>query len=239
MNKKVRPQDLTRLYEIILQNVGELQGVQGMEGDEAYQAEVQGMNLSFKAFRCYYIAVTLVALKRWKEAVAVYQRAMGYAEQVVAESGRRTSALPFGLQAAVQALLVKIGGSVYTAQAYSVLEEGGNETEEGLFVATATATTKQQKNTRPLYERLGVYREDPQLNSKHPNVFRLTPDMEPIPCKALFFDLALNHIEFPSLEHKMEQGGRGGGGGAGKGQEGEGKGISGLVKGFLGWGGKK
>lgn len=39
----------------------------------------------------------------------------------------------------------------------------------------------------------------------------LPPDYRPIPCKPLFFDLALNHIEFPS------QGGQEGGGGGGGG----------------------
>lgn len=226
-NKKVRPQDLTRLYEIILQNVSELQGVQGMEQDEEYQREVDGLNLSFKAFRCYYIAVTLVGLKRWKEAVAVYQRSTGYAEEVVKRKGGQ--GLPFDLQKEMKALLERIAGSVYTAQAYSVLEEGGGEEDVGggLF------GQQKQRNVKPLYERLNVYKEDPQLNSKNPNVFKLMPEMEPIPCKPLFFDLALNYVEFPSLEHKMDASAK-------KEAAGEGKGISGLVKGFLGWGaGKK
>lgn len=229
MNKKVRPQDLTRLYEIILQNVTELQTVQGMEQDAEYQTEVEGLNLSFKAFRCYYIAVTLVALKRWKEAVALYQRSTNYAQSVT--KNKAMKALPFDLQSAMKELLEKIEGSVFTAQAYSVLEqdEGAAAQEEGFVGAKA------QKNTKPLYERLAVYKEDPQLNSKNPNVFKLTPDMEPIPCKPLFFDLALNYIEFPALDHKMDQSAKGGKGGA----QDEGKGISGLVKGFLGWGGKK
>lgn len=228
MNKKVRPQDLTRLYEIILQNVTELQTVQGMEQDAEYQTEMEGLNLSFKAFRCYYIAVTLVALKRWKEAVALYQRSTNYAQSVT--KNKAMKALPFDLQSAMKELLEKIEGSVFTAQAYSVLEQDeGAAQEEGIFGAKA------QKNTKPLFERLAVYKEDPQLNSKNPNVFKLTPDMEPIPCKPLFFDLALNYIEFPALDHKMDQSAKGGKGGA----QDEGKGISGLVKGFLGWGGKK
>lgn len=228
MNKRVRPQDLTRLYEIILQNVAELRAVQGMEQDAEYQAEVEGLERSFKAFRCYYIAVTLVALKRWKEAVALYQRSTNYAQAVARD--KALAQLPFQLQAAMRELVEQIEGSVFTAQAYSVLEQGGEGAPEegGLFGAKA------QKNTKPLFERLSTYREDPQLNSKNPNVFKLTPDMEPIPCKPLFFDLALNYIEFPALDHKMDQGAKGA-----RGQADEGKGISGLVKGFLGWGGKK
>lgn len=72
--KGVRPQNLTRLYEIIAQNVIELQQIAGCENDKAYQTEIQNLSIAFKAFRCYYIAMTLVSLFRWKEAVALYER---------------------------------------------------------------------------------------------------------------------------------------------------------------------
>lgn len=72
--KVVRPQNLTRLYEIIAQNVIELQQIPGLENDKSYQMEIQNLSLAFKAFRCYYIALTLVYLFRWKEAVALYER---------------------------------------------------------------------------------------------------------------------------------------------------------------------
>lgn len=74
-NKKaVRPQNLTRLYEIIAQNAIELQQIPGLETDMAYQNEIKNLSVAFKAFRCYYIAMTLVSLFRWKEAVALYER---------------------------------------------------------------------------------------------------------------------------------------------------------------------
>lgn len=66
-NKKVRAQDISRLYEIILQNVTELQQLNGMENDKDYQKEIENLSQAFKAFRCFYIALTLVNLKRWKE----------------------------------------------------------------------------------------------------------------------------------------------------------------------------
>lgn len=72
--KVVRPQNLTRLYEIIAQNAIELQQIPGLENDKSYQTEIQNLSLAFKAFRCYYIALTLVYLFRWKEAVALYER---------------------------------------------------------------------------------------------------------------------------------------------------------------------
>lgn len=72
--KVARPQNLTRLYEIIAQNAIELQQISGLENDKLYQTEIQNLTVAFKAFRCYYIALTLVTMFRWKEAVALYER---------------------------------------------------------------------------------------------------------------------------------------------------------------------
>lgn len=76
--KLVRPQNLTRLYEIIAQNIAELQQIPGMENDAEYQSEINSLSVAFKAFRCYYIAITLVTLYKWKEAVALYQRKLSH-----------------------------------------------------------------------------------------------------------------------------------------------------------------
>jgi signal recognition particle subunit SRP68 len=218
--KKVRPQDISRLYEIIVQNVSELQQLSGLENDKEYQKEMETLSQAFKSFRCYYIAVTLVNLKRWKEAVSMYERSTKYAAEAI-----KFKVKEFNLEEDLKALIKTIEGSKFSAHAYSVLEADGQE-ETVLY-------GKAQKSSKPLYERLDQYKEDPTLNSRNPNVYKLTPEMEAIPCKPLFFDLALNFIEFPSLEDKVESPGK-------KGGAAQGAGISGLVKGFLGgWGGGK
>ena len=51
----------------------------------------------------------------------------------------------------------------------------------------------------PLVDRLDEYYEDVDML----NVVNFSP----IPCKPLFFDIALNHVEFPSLDHKLESAG--------------------------------
>uniref|UniRef100_A0A0K8TT17 Signal recognition particle subunit SRP68 n=1 Tax=Tabanus bromius TaxID=304241 RepID=A0A0K8TT17_TABBR len=212
--KRVRPQDLTRLYEIILQNVTELQQIAGLEEDTKYQQEAENLLVSFKAFRCYYIALTLVSYKRWKEAVALYERSMKYAVEAL-----KSKPTLFNLQDELNKLIKTIEGCKFSAHAYSVLEDDNED---------SVLTAKTQKSSKPLFERLSAYKEDQQLNTRNPNVFKLTPEMKPIPCKPLFFDLALNFVEFPSLDDKLETP-------AAK----KGAGISGFVKGFLGWGGNK
>jgi len=78
---------------------------------------------------------------------------------------------------------------------------------------------------QPLEERLYEYMEDLTLVSKRPNLTKFPPDFEPIPAKPLFFDLALNLVQFPSLEDKVEQKPQAGG-------------ITGYFKGWW-FGGKK
>ncbi|XP_055383774.1 signal recognition particle subunit SRP68 [Condylostylus longicornis] len=214
--KRVRPQDLTRLYEIILQNISEMQQISGMEEDAKYLNELEDIALGFKAFRCYYIALTLVEMKKWKEAVAMYERSKRYATDAL-----KAKPLQFNLEENLKKIIDAIDGCKFSAHAYSVLEDDTGE--------DASYTTKTQKPSKPLFERLSQYKEDQSLNTRNPNVFKLTPEMEAIPCKPLFFDLALNYVEFPSLEDKLESPGKG------KGTTG----ISGFVKGFLGWGGSK
>lgn len=48
------------------------------------------------------------------------------------------------------------------------------------------------------------------------------PEFQPISCKPLFFDLALNHVTFPPLDDKVEQKGKGG--------------LTGYIKGIFGFG---
>lgn len=204
-----RSQDITRLFEIILQNLTELQQLPGLENDGDYQNDMKNLACAFKAFRCYYIAITLVNLKRWKEAVSMYERSMKYASQAI-----KANVKEFNLHGDLEKLITTIEGSKFSAHAYSVFETDPQD--------DTVLYGKVQKPSKPLFERLGQYTEEPILNSKNPNVYKITPEMEAIPCKPLFFDLALNFIEFPSLEEKMESSSNKKVGG-----------FSGLVKGFF------
>ena len=75
---------------------------------------------------------------------------------------------------------------------------------------------------QPLLERLDSVAASKGLTSGQPNIIAFPPDFEPIACKPLFFDLALNHIDYPDLDQRVEK------------QQG---GLTGFVKGLF-WGGK-
>lgn len=136
----------------------------------------------------------------------------------------------FNLETELTTLIKDIESCKFSAHAYSVLADDGTgaASSDALLYGDSGGRAKQKSlKSKPLFERLSHYVEDQQLNSKNPNVFKLTPDIEPIPCKPLFFDLALNFVEMPSLEDRIDSSA------SSKSKQ---QGISGFVKGFLGWG---
>jgi signal recognition particle subunit SRP68 len=55
-----------------------------------------------------------------------------------------------------------------------------------------------------LVDRVNEYYEDTNLATKTPNVIKLPLSFEPVPCKPIFFDLALYHLDLPSYEDKID-----------------------------------
>ena len=91
-----------------------------------------------------------------------------------------------------------------------------------------------------LIDRLDTYFEDPSLiNKNRLNIVSLPPPLQPIPCKPVLFDLALNHLTFPSLDDKVQSKRAPTSGQADKGQQQQQAGLSGFVKGLFSWSGNK
>ncbi|CAC5402336.1 SRP68 [Mytilus coruscus] len=212
-HKITKPQDLVRLYDIIIQNLNEIPNLQGVETDLSEETAVK--STSYKAFRSYYIAQSFLAAKKWTETIALYERVLGYASQAL-KGCKKLKNLSKQEICSIEELVNRVNGEKYSCHANSILDL---ET-----VAEPVADISLIKK-KPLIDRFDDYIEDKSVTTKKPNLVSFPPDFEPIPCRPLFFDLALNHVEFPSIEGKMEQKKSGG--------------ITGMVKGWLWGGGKK
>uniref|UniRef100_A0A8C5GXR6 Signal recognition particle subunit SRP68 n=1 Tax=Gouania willdenowi TaxID=441366 RepID=A0A8C5GXR6_GOUWI len=206
-----RPQDLIRLYDIILQSLAELSTLQGLEDDHTFQKEVSLKTLVYKAYRCFFIAQSYVLVKKWSEALVLYERVLKYAKEVQSKAKNLNNSLKDLPD--VQELIHDVNAEKYSLQAAAILDT--DETSE-------VPAQLQVKDGKPLCDRLETFRLDPTLVGKQPNLVQFPPDFEPIPCKPLFFDLALNHVAFPSLDDKVEQKGKGG--------------LTGYIKGIFGFG---
>ncbi|XP_014032623.1 signal recognition particle subunit SRP68 isoform X1 [Salmo salar] len=206
-----RPQDLIRLYDIILQSLAELSTLQGLEEDHTFQKEVALKMLVYKAYRCFFIAQSYVLVKKWSEALVLYERVLKYAMEVQSKAKSLNNSLKDLPD--VQELITEVNAEKYSLQAAAILD-----TED----APEAPCQQKVKDSTPLCERLDTFHLDPTLVGKQPNLVQFPPDFQPIPCKPLFFDLALNHVAFPPLDDKVEQKGKGG--------------LTGYIKGIFGFG---
>ncbi|KAM3921203.1 signal recognition particle subunit SRP68 [Leptodactylus fuscus] len=205
-----RPQDLIRLYDIILQNLAELTQLPGLEDDQSFQKEIVLKTLVYKAYRCFFIAQSYVLVKKWSEALVLYDRVLKYAKEVQAQTGTKKS--NFKELPDVQELIKQVNAEKYSLQAAAILDS--TETTEEV-------SPSQNKENKPLLEHLDNFCLDPTLVTKHARLVPFPPDFHPIPCKPLFFDLALNHVALPSLEDKLEQKAK--------------SGLTGYIKGIFGF----
>uniref|UniRef100_A0A8C2UCK7 Signal recognition particle subunit SRP68 n=1 Tax=Coturnix japonica TaxID=93934 RepID=A0A8C2UCK7_COTJA len=205
-----RPQDLIRLYDIILQNLVELTQLPGLEEDKNFQKEIGLKTLVYKAYRCFFIAQSYVLVKKWSEALVLYERVLKYAGEVQSEAGAFTNSLKELPD--VQDLITQVNAEKYSLQAAAILDANDNH---------ETESPSQVKDGKPLSERFETFCLDPSLVSKQVNLVHFPPGFQPIPCKPLFFDLALNHVAFPPLEDKVEQKAK--------------SGLTGYIKGIFGF----
>uniref|UniRef100_A0A8C7VEP3 Signal recognition particle subunit SRP68 n=1 Tax=Oncorhynchus mykiss TaxID=8022 RepID=A0A8C7VEP3_ONCMY len=205
-----RPQDLIRLYDIILQSLAELSTLQGLEEDHTFQKEVALKMLVYKAYRCFFIAQSYVLVKKWSEALVLYERVLKYAKEVQSKAKSLNNSLKDLPD--VQELITEVNAEKYSLQAAAIL----------VPALPLICLPPSPSSIQPLCERLDTFHLDPTLVGKQPNLVQFPPDFQPIPCKPLFFDLALNHVAFPPLDDKVEQKGKGG--------------LTGYIKGIFGFG---
>ncbi|XP_066931893.1 signal recognition particle subunit SRP68-like [Clytia hemisphaerica] len=212
--KITKPEDLIRLYDSIIQCLTETSQLSGLEDDEAMERELNAQITSYKAFRCFYIAQSYQAAKKWLESIFLYDRVLKYVEDSCKALNATQNALLKPLERKLEDVAEQAKGHKYAAHATSILET--SEVESGI--------KNVQLNDKVLLDRLETYQELHTI-PKNASLVQFPPQPQPVPCKPLFFDLALNHIDLPDLDHRIEK-------------KQEAGGISGFVKGWL-WGGSK
>uniref|UniRef100_A0A8C5P0R6 Signal recognition particle subunit SRP68 n=1 Tax=Jaculus jaculus TaxID=51337 RepID=A0A8C5P0R6_JACJA len=96
----------------------------------------------------------------------------------------------------MQELITQVWSEKCSLQAAAIMD--ANDSHQ-------TETSSQVKDNKPLIERFETFCLDPSLVTKEASLVHFPPGFQPIPCKPLFFDLALNQVAFPPLEDKLEQ----------------------------------
>ncbi|XP_022780603.1 signal recognition particle subunit SRP68-like [Stylophora pistillata] len=204
-----KPEDLVRIYDIIMQNLSDMAEIPEIDQDLSFSKEVAAQILECKAHRCLYVAHSYFLGKKWREAMSLYNHVLILASSAITHFQEFNSLVQ--VISSLQELLSQAQGFKCSAYASCILENEDVSDE----VADISL------NEKPLSKRLEYYFSDYSLTTKKPQVTSFPPDFNPVPCKPLFFDLALNQVKFPSLAHRVEEKKSGG--------------LAGYFKGWL-WG---
>ncbi|KAK4306411.1 hypothetical protein Pmani_021767 [Petrolisthes manimaculis] len=188
--KAPKLQDLVRLQEMIIQNLKEILNLPGLEEDDQLREVIEGQIRAYQAHRCYFVAESFVKMEKWAEGLVLYERTLSHIKTA------KKSNLEAAMVKDLDELKDRVDGKKFTAHAQAILTS---------HVSTTPSISKLSiKNKKLLIDRLDEYVEDSRLTGTNPYVATVPTPMKSVHCKPLFFDLALNHISFPSLEHKVE-----------------------------------
>ena len=71
------------LYNVLLQYIGDLITIPGLDEDLEVQKEMAAHTFKFKAFRCFYLAQSYAASSKWPEAMALYGRTLDHVSKAI------------------------------------------------------------------------------------------------------------------------------------------------------------
>jgi len=117
--KKAKPDDLVHVYDNLIQNMEELCD---LKVDDAEQSKLNiSRLLSFKAMRCFYVALSYLYASRWSEAIALFDKSAERMDTTL-EHYKTCKNVPADIMTRLQEIESKIRGHKAEAKAKGFLE---------------------------------------------------------------------------------------------------------------------
>ncbi|CAH8875215.1 unnamed protein product [Trichobilharzia szidati] len=213
-----KPQELSRLYDTVVQNFQEIISLPCLiQEHNGLKDLLYAKMLSNRSYRCYYLALAYNCSKKYTECSALLMRAKHHAEKAITSLDTSTSTWtkseeavapgpdPDCLAKSLHSLILQAESEDFACKAASMLDTG--EEAETVCVTSLTPTAGADVSQKVLIDRLDAYADDKTVEKSFSNFVypfvQLPPKFCPVPVKPIFFDLALNHINFPSLDDKI------------------------------------
>ncbi|XP_022736311.1 signal recognition particle subunit SRP68 isoform X1 [Durio zibethinus] len=211
-NEKVtKPEELVRLYDLLLQNTADLSDLVSSGRDRkpeevAFAEECQLKSVAFRAERCFYLARSYSLAGKRTEAYALYCRARSLAENALQK---------FQTHSNSDQVMIKELKTLYDeCRSYSCIEHATGIIEEekapenlSKKISTISLSGADKKVEKYLLEKLDLYESavgDSNVKAV-PRIEPFPPAFQSIPRNPIVLDLAYNTIEFPSLENRMKK----------------------------------
>ncbi|KAJ5543375.1 Signal recognition particle subunit SRP68 [Penicillium sp. DV-2018c] len=178
------------LYDSTLQSLDFILELPGVAADSAFVQDLEAKRHYFRALRCLALARSYAILSKSKEALALFSQALNLADAVKPQESADTEGVPkldvsaaqsSTLQSTLRQLVARYRGLVTLEQ--------------------ATAEEASQSSQRPVVERLQQFAGS---TVDLGNLVPYPPQMQPIPVKPLFLDVAWNYIDYPREGGRQE-----------------------------------
>ncbi|XP_072979213.1 uncharacterized protein [Typha angustifolia] len=209
--KITKPEELVRLYDLLIQNTTDLSDLVSSGRDRnaeevAFAEEYILKGLIFRAERCFYVAKSYSSAGKRTEAYALFCHAHSLVD-IASKKLQMTNNPDKALLKELKALSDNCRANSCIEHAAGIMEEEKIPERLSKGVSTLSLNGEGKKEEKFLLERLDVYESvlgDPNSKST-PYIDRFPPLFQSVPCNPIVLDIAYNSIEFPSLENRMKK----------------------------------
>lgn len=210
--KTTKPEELVRLYDLLIQNISDLSDLvtSGRERNQEevdYEKECELKSQAFKAERCFYLAKSYSLAGERAQAYALYGHARSLADNALKQLEKMVNKDQV-LTEELKTLIHSCRSNICIEHA-SWITEGRKNTEQvvkGVSGISLNGVDKKQQE-KFLAEKLDVY--EPAVGDSSvkvpPRIEAFPPAFQAIPRDPIILDLALDMIEFPSIDKRMKK----------------------------------
>ncbi|XP_010908216.1 uncharacterized protein [Elaeis guineensis] len=209
--KITKPEELVRLYDLLIQNATDLSDLVSSGRDRnpeevMFAEEYVLKGLIFRAERCFYLAKSYSSASKRMEAYVLFCHARSLADTAL-QKLQMTNNPDKTLMRDLKVLSDNCRSNSCIEHAAGIIEEERIPEKLSKGVSTISLTGHEKKEEKFLLEMLDVYESAVgNLNTKAvPHIERFPPPFQAVPCNPIVLDIAYNSIEFPSLENRMKK----------------------------------
>lgn len=208
--KLTKPEELVRLYDLLLQNTSDLSDLVSSGRDQkpeevSFAEECSYKSLAFRAERCFYVAKSYSVAGKRAEAYALYCRASSLAEDALGKLQKLEGNSKIMVKE-LEVLCNECRSNSCIEHALGIMEEKRTQENisEGISNISLTGAERLEKF---LLEKLDVYESavgDSNVKSA-PRIAPFPPAFQAIARNPIVLDLAYNTIEFPDIQNRMKK----------------------------------
>lgn len=211
-NEKVtKPEELVRLYDLLLQNTADLSdllssGRDRKEEEVALFGECEVKSLAFRAERCFFLAKSYSSAGKRTEAYSLFSLSRSLAETALKKLKSFANHDQVMIKE-LETLYKDCRSNCCIEHAMGIMEHEKAPEDLSKKISNVSISGSDKKPEKFLIEKLDSYESAVGDSSTKvaPRIAAYQPTFQPIPRNPIVLDLAYNSIDFPSIENRMKK----------------------------------